>query len=306
MTSIQLALIAGAIIATGVAVIIYSLVPATPELRSFLDHLSPSTPTAPAGVSTSPTGASSGTDQIGLWMMRTLPTGWLAPSRADLAILRKPLHQFYGEKVLFGAAGLFLPLVVATFAALAGVMFGFSFPLYLPIGLSLAAAVGLSFIPDYNVRSDAAAARKSFRHALAIYIDLVSMQRRRNAQPRQAMETAAAAADSWVLLRLREVLTRSKLTGDYPWDALTDLGTELDLPDLVEVADIMRLAGDDHAAVYDQLRARSAAMRDALRAEDLSDANSAGVRLWVPTTTLGLIFIMILGVPVILRLLNGL
>ncbi len=304
MTTIQLALLAGAIIASGLAIIVYRLLPTDPDLGTFLDNLSP-TQSSSSVQSADPTGASF-TDRVGLWIMRTLPTGWLAPSRADLAMLRKPLHVFYGEKITFGLVGLVMPLALSAIVAVIGIFAGFSIPLYIPIGVSLLAAVGFSFFPNYNVKSDAADARKAFRQALAVYIDLVSMQRRGNAQPRQAMETAATIADSWVLLRLKEVLIRSRVTGDFPWDALTDLGNELALSELVEIADIMRLAGDDQVAIYNQLRSKASSLRDALRAEDLTAANAAGVRLWMPTTTLGVIFITILGVPVLIRLLTTL
>ncbi len=300
MSSIQISLIAGAIIGIGLVIIISRLVPATPDLRAFLDNLS-STESTITAVDTQ-AGAANITDQIGLWLMRTLPTGWLIPARSDLAILRKPLYRFYGEKAVFGLVGLVLPLAIGVLATATAALFGFSIPIYIPIGVSLLTAVGLSFLPDYNLRDDAKQARTTFRRALTTYVDLISMQRRSNRHPRQALESAATAANSWVLQRLQEALTRSKLTGDYPWDALTKLGKELDVPDLIEIADIMRLAGDDHAAVYDQLRARSQSMRDALRAEDLSAANAAGVRVNIPMATLGMIFVAFMGVPVLIRL----
>lgn len=304
MTTVQLALLAGAITAFGIAIIVVRLIPADPDLSTFLTNLSP-TQTSGSLQDVDPAGSSI-TDRIGLWIMRTLPTGWLAPSRADLALLRKPLHVFYGEKVTFGLVGLVLPLALSAIVAVIGGITGFTIPLYIPIGVSLLTAIAFSFIPNYNVRTDAADARKAFRQALAVYVDLVSMQRRGNAQPRQAMEIAASVADSWVLLRLKEVLIRSRVTGDFPWDALTSLGNELALPELVEIADIMRLAGDDQVAIYNQLRSKASSIRDALRAEDLADANANGVRVWMPTVCLGLLFVVILGTPVILRLLTTL
>lgn len=214
MNSIQLALIVGAFTASGLAIIVLRLIRADPDLRSFLADLSPTdtppdTPTSSGGVT--------GSDRVGLWITRTLHTSWLNPPAADLAILRKPLYQFWGERVTFALAGLLLPLALSALAAVVSAFTGFSIPLYVPIVATIACAVGFSFIPDYNVRSDAATARFTFRQTLAVYVDLVSMQRRTNAQPRQAMEVAAAAADAWALQRIREVLLRSTVTGDFPW-----------------------------------------------------------------------------------------
>lgn len=303
MNSIQIALIVGAFTASGLAIILLRLIPADPDLRSFLADLSPTdtppdTPTSSGGVT--------GSDRVGLWITRTLHTSWLNPPAADLAILRKPLYQFWGEKVTFALAGLLLPLALSALAAVVSAFTGFSIPLYVPIVATIACAVGFSFIPDYNVRSDAATARFTFRQTLAVYVDLVSMQRRTNAQPRQAMEVAAAAADAWALHRIREVLLRSTVTGDFPWDALADLGAQIAVPELVEVADIMRLAGNDDAAVFRQLRACAASLRDRLRNEELTRANAAGVRLAIPVTLLGALFILLPSAPVILRLLTSL
>lgn len=303
MNSIQLALIVGAFTASGLAIIVLRLIPADPDLRSFLADLSPND--QPTGIPTTGGGVT-GTDRVGLWITRTLHTSWLNPPAADLAILRKPLYQFWGEKVMFGLVGLLLPLAVSALAAVVSAFTGFRIPLYLPIVATIACAVGFSFIPDYNVRSDAATARFTFRQTLAVYVDLVSMQRRTKAQPRQAMEVAADAADAWALHRIREVLLRSKVTGDFPWDALSDLGDQIAVPELVEVADIMRLAGNDDAAVFHQLRSYAASMRDALRNEDLARANAAAIRLSIPSVLLGILFILLLCVPILLRLITSL
>lgn len=303
MSSIQLALIVGAFTASGLAIIVLRLIPADPDLRSFLADLSPND--QPTGIPTT-SGGVTGTDRVGLWITRTLHTSWLNPPAADLAILRKPLYQFWGEKVTFGLVGLLLPLAVSALAAVVSAFTGFSIPLYLPIIATIACAVGFSFIPDYNVRSDAATARFTFRQTLAVYVDLVSMQRRTKAQPRQAMEVAADAADAWALHRIREVLLRSKVTGDFPWDALSDLGDQIAVPELVEVADIMRLAGNDDAAVFHQLRSYAASMRDALRNEDLARANAAAIQLSIPSVLLGILFILLLSTPILLRLLTSL
>ena len=62
------------------------------------------------------------------------------------------------------------------------------------------------------------------------------------------MEAAALVGDSWVFTRLSEELTRSRWSGQPPWDALHTLADELGLPELEDFADIMRLSGEEGPA----------------------------------------------------------
>ena len=65
----------------------------------------------------------------------------------------------------------------------------------------------------------------------------------------------------------------------------------------------MRLSGDEGAAVYQTLRARSAALRIAILNTELAKANAAGERMSMPVAILALIFLVILGAPAVLRVL---
>jgi hypothetical protein len=106
-----------------------------------------------------------------------------------------------------------------------------------------------------------------------------------------------------VFRRLGEELARSRFSGVPPWDALSGLADDLGLPELSEVADIMRLSGEEGAAVYPTLRARSTSMRAALAAAELAKANGAGERMSMPVAVLALIFLALLAVPALLRVL---
>jgi hypothetical protein len=64
----------------------------------------------------------------------------------------------------------------------------------------------------------------------------------------------------------------------------------------------MRLCGEEGAPVYDTLRARSAANRNALFTHDLGEANEVGERMFIPASVTAVVFLAILIVPAILRL----
>jgi len=299
MTGLQLALIFGGLIGLGAAGLLWRLTPAHPDLASALDRLAPERSLTRPAAAPSPASLSA-EDRVGLWVMRTLPvTGWTRLPRRELALLRIPVHRFYGQKALYFALGVAFPSVALALLTL----FGLTVPLAVPVLASLAFGAGLSFLPDYNVRSDATAARVEFARALSAYVDMVALERAAGSGPRQALEAAATTGDSWVFRRLAEELARSRFSGVPPWDALTALADDLGLPELAEVSDIMRLSGEEGAAVYPTLRARSASMRAALTAAELAKANAAGERMSMPVAVLALIFLALLAVPALLRVL---
>ena len=160
-------------------------------------------------------------------------------------------------------------------------------------------------MPDVNVRDDAKKARREFGRALGAYIDLVALERASGSGTRQAMEVAATVGDSWVFRRLAEELARSRWNGVAPWEALHTLADQLGLTELDDLADILRLSGEEGAAVYEQLRARSAGLRSALLHHELARANEINERLSIPMSLLGVIFLALLVAPALLRLVFG-
>lgn len=132
----------------------------------------------------------------------------------------------------------------------------------------------------------------------------MALERLAGAGARQAMEAAAVIGDSWVFKRIGEELARSRWSGLPPWDALHALADELGLPELEDVADIMRLSKDG-TQVYENLRARADALSAAQISDELAKANSAAERMSMPMSALGVVFMIILIVPTLLRLMIG-
>lgn len=304
MTTLQILIAAGGLVGLGVALILFQLVPSQPDLGQALSRLSPAGAREAQGRQL-PTATVNDSDDVrdvlGSWAERVLPAVlWGKVKAADLAVLGMSPARFYGEKILY----VFLGLVAGPFLSLA-LMFSFSIPFYLPVVATLFLAVGLWFIPTYNVRTDAADARVEFARSLGAFVDLVTLEMAAGSGPRQAMEASAVVGDSWVFRRLREELARTRWSGITPWDALRGLGEEIDLPDLHELADIMRLSGEDGAAIYPQLKARAASMRAAILSAQKSKANETSEAMTLPMTLLALIFLLILITPQFLRMLGG-
>ncbi|MDF1605878.1 type II secretion system F family protein [Nocardioides sp. YIM 152315] len=298
ITGLQLAILAGGLVGLGLCLVVARLLPAEPDLADALERVS----TNRARSTASSTTARAGKERLGLWGLRALPPGlWARTPARELALLRIPLAQFYGEKLTFAGLGLLIPAFLTTlFNTL-----GLGIPLQIPALASIVLAAVMFFIPNYNALDEARKARVEFSRALGAYIDLVALERHNGIGARQAMESAAGVGDSWVFTRLSEELTRSRWSGLPPWDALHTLAAELGLPELDDFADIMRLSGEEGASVYATLRARSAAMRTAMLHDEIAEANAVGERMTIPGSLLGVIFMALLVTPSLLRMLTS-
>jgi hypothetical protein len=293
------ALASGALVSFGLALLVIRITPTEPDLADALSRLAPGSPRRTVNASKA---APHGKERIGLWAIKSLPAGlWVRTPTRELAVLRISVAQFYGDKIAFAFLGLLIPPLLSVFFNFLG--------LGLPITLSGAASAGLAavmfFVPNYNVIDDAKKARLEFTRALGAYIDLVALERNNGSGVRQAMEAAALVGDSWVFTRLSEELTRSRWSGQPPWDALHTLADELGLPELDDFADIMRLSGEEGASVYSHLRARSAAMRTAMLNDEVAEANAVGERMTIPGSLLGVVFMALLVAPSLLRMFSN-
>lgn len=295
MTALQLAMLSGATITAGLVILIAGLVPAPTHLKDAIARLQPTTlPTLH-----SPAAAVDSEVRIGRWAERYLPAVlWGAPPEKDLALLGRTRAAFYGSKIISAVLG----LVVVPVISLAIMLIGWPLPIAVPVVGSLGLAVLLWFLPSNELRDQAAKAREEFSYALVAFVEMVALERLSGATVPGALEQAAETGDSWVFQRLATVLRRTQYTGQNPWDALADTGRHLDLPDLVELADIVRLAGSDGTRVYDSLRARGTSMRNATLNTQISRANAAGERIAIPVALLVLVLATTLVVPALLRM----
>lgn len=121
----------------------------------------------------------------------------------------------------------------------------------------------------------------------------------------QSLERAAAVGDSWVFRRLDEELMRAQRSGQAPWDTLTRISGELELPDLADLADIMTLTGEQGASVAVTLSARASALRNAQLSDELGKAGSATEKIQAPLAVLGIIFMAMLFIPALSNIVLG-
>ncbi len=299
-TPLIVVIVLGALAGCSLVLLLAQLLPAHVELNDAFDRMTPARNRKLANLQTAP--ASGRKERLGLWGMRVLPPAlWVRTPVRELALLRIPLARFYGEKLQFAALGLLIPPLLSGFFTLIGLRLPFAIPSL----AALALAAVMFFIPNYNAIDEAKKARGEFRRAMTAYIDLVATERHNGAATRRAMESAAEVSHHWVFRRIGEELRRSGFSGVPPWDALHTLADELALPELADFADIMRLSGAEGAAVYTNLRARSAALRSAMLSDDLAAANALGERMTIPGSLAGVIFMALLLAPALLGMFTG-
>jgi Flp pilus assembly protein TadB len=292
MTGLQMALLSGLLLGVGLVILIRQITPYQVDAADFTHRTSPRRRATSEPIAD----LVDARDRIGAWAIRLAPsTVWHQTPAADLDLLGIPVHRHYGRKITYATLGLIFPPILSYIL----VVGGSHIPLAVPGFASLAFGGFLFVLPDLDVRADAKAARTEMVHALTAYIDLIALQRKGAAGPRQAMTQAASIAHGWVFRRIAQELRRSQLEGRPPWDALRDLSRRIAVPQLDDIANILALSERSGAQVYDALRARAASMRNEILNAELSKANATSERMTIPTAATAMVFMVIIGTPAI-------
>lgn len=292
-----LAALAGLLAAAGVLVLAGELRPAPPRLDAALARIQPvPLPSAPA-----PDDAAGWDERMGRWLAERVarPAGMLAVPRTDLALLARPVERFMLAKLALFLTGLIAPSVLTGLISLAGGSPGWAFPLL--AGVALAAV--LSMVPDWTVRSQARQRRRDFRYAFTSYLQLVVLERQAGAALNTALEDPAKITDGWPFQRIHQALSRARHAQQQPWRALADLGAEIDIRDLTDLAHTAEIAGGQGAKMHDVLIAKISSMRHEASAAARAEANARTTAMWVPTSLLMLGFVILIGFPFFSKLL---
>ena len=229
-----------------------------------------------------------------------LARGWLSSTaRADLAVLGRDAPALVATKVGTAIAGVVTPALLAVAASTAGA----HLPVLIPAWASLGGALIGYLIPDLRLRSAAAEARRDFRVAIGAYLDLVAMRMASGAGLSEALVEAARLGTGPAFIRLRGALADARTDGLAPTAALGRLGTELGLPDLVDVAARLSLVDTSGAQAEASLRAQAASLRD----RELTDLQGASAErsqsMLVAQVVLGFGFLLFLGYPAVAKVL---
>jgi tight adherence protein C len=227
--------------------------------------------------------------------------GWdLPPSmQADLAVIGRTVEGHLANSVLTAVAGAFAPL----FALLPLIATG-TVTVSVPAWLSLLGVVIAGALPTLQLRSKAAERRRDFRHAVSAFLDLVSMNLAGGRGVPEALSSASGISHGWAMVRIRDTLQTARLQGITPWAALGQLGEEVAVEELRDLAATLALVAEDGAKVRESLAARASSMRQRELADAESRAAQRSQSMLVAQLLLCVGFLLFLTYPGVARILS--
>lgn len=293
-------MLAGLVTALGLLMLLREWVPTQPHLGEASQRLAPDQMQLIRMPAPEPVKLST-IERLALGLDRRIPhLPGITPDRADLELLGVTTSHLVTRKLLYALTGLVLPVILGTALTLAGT----NLSLAIPAGLGLLAAVLGWLLPDSQLREKAKERRAEFVRAALVYLQLVAIQRMAGAGAHQAMVRSAEISQSWTFTRIRLELARAEWSHTPAWDAMEELGAKINVPQLADIGDIMRLAGESTAGVADSLLARATALRDQLLSQAHAQANAATTTMAAPGTLLLIIMLLVIIYPVALSLMG--
>jgi tight adherence protein C len=242
-------------------------------------------------------GESARTRRIGASVWTALESrGWRVPAgvRADLAVMGRSVESHLGMSVLAGLAGLFAPAVMLSPAV--GLL---GLNAAVPVWLAAVGGLGGIALTTAQLSSQATERRRDFRHVVGAFLDLVAMNLAGGRGVPEALSSASQLSDGWAMVRLRDTIEAARLQGVTPWAALGDLGDEMAVEELRDLAAALALVAEDGAQVRDSLSARAASMRQRELADTESRAAQRSQSMLVAQLLLCVGFLIFLIYPAI-------
>lgn len=223
-------------------------------------------------------------------------------SASDLRITRTSPAEHLAQRMTLAVTAVLWAPLCSTLMWAGGV----SLPVVAPLWLSFLLAPAGFLYPTLSLRSQAAAARRTFRHALSSFLDIVAVSLAGGRGVESALHDGAHAGQGWPFAEIRRCLLEARLQGEPPWTGLGRLGQELDIPELGELAASATLAGSEGARVRGSLAAKAKAMRQRSLTDVEAAAQAASERMSLPVVLLMVGFVVFLGFPALEQVMAGL
>jgi tight adherence protein C len=221
--------------------------------------------------------------------------------RADLSIVGRSLETHLGYTLLGVAIGALVPLLglgllSVLFPGLRGVAMGGAVLLGVLVG---------GLLPSLSVAGKARTRRRDFRHVVGSFLDLVAMNLAGGRGVPEALQSASRISDGWAMVRIRDTLEMARLQGATPWSALGQLGEDMRIEELRDMAAALALVADDGAKIRDSLSARATSLRRRELAEIEGRAQARSQSMLVAQLLLASGFLVFLIYPAMARVLGS-
>lgn len=217
---------------------------------------------------------------------------------ADLGMVGQSREIFFARTAGGALLGAVLPNAVLIPFAVTGLV-GFAIPLWLVLFGSVVGAL----VPYLELAREASDKRRAFRHMVSAFLDLVAMNLAGGRGVPEALQAASGLSDSWGMVRIRDTLEAAKLQGITPWAALGQLGEEVDVDELRDLAAALALVAEDGAKVRDSLSARASSMRHRELADAEARSEERSQSMLVAQLLLCVGFLIFLVYPALARIL---
>lgn len=224
-------------------------------------------------------------------------TGWrLTTPDEALALIEWSRGRFLLTRVGFTLAAVLIGPLFWLLTAVAGIPVAFA----VPQGLSLLIGLGVWYGVGVWVTGQAAARKLEMREALISYLTLLALYKASGEGMLSALQQAATTSDAWTFRRIDARLAASLRAGLSPQAGLRQLGEELGITEIGDVADITATASLQGAGVFTTLLARAEALRSQMQSDAEAEAAGRSVQLAIPKVMLVMAGIGFLMYPLII------
>jgi len=226
---------------------------------------------------------------------------WLALAPA-LAIAAESPEGLASKVLVSGGTGLLGPPLLWVAAEALGLT---TSPL-VPILIATVAAPCAAIVPVASLVSRARDRRRHFRVVIGSFVDLVVLSLAGGVGIEGALLAASQVSDDWAAARMSKALSRARDAGQSPWAGLAQLGSDIAVPELVELSTMLELAGTEGTRIRQALSSRAVSLRRHEQADAESAANAMTERLFLPGALLLFGFLLFIGYPAFSRIIGGL
>lgn len=289
------AVLAGLVAGLGVWLLVRAIVPRPVALEVALERLN--RPRRPAVAATAEAGGSVRARlEAGALALADRLDVDLSDHREQLRLVGRSREAHVLRKLALAALGMLGPSVVALGWAATGA----GGPPVGVLAMATGAAGGLGWwLPDRALADAAAARRRAFTHALSSYLDLVNVMLAGGAGINAALTQAAEAGEGWVFAALRRQLDRARLTNRTVWEAFAELGEQLGIDELTELAASVSLVGNQGARIRDSLAIRGDSLRSRQLAATEAAAEAATEQMTIPLAVMLFGFLLWVAFPAV-------
>ncbi|MCX5355567.1 hypothetical protein [Streptomyces mirabilis] len=290
----------GAVVAVSLVLAVRALLPQNTPLADVLRRTHQPEAYAPQHVpGPDVRGAAVWADRLGTRLMETDTFVSRLPAR-DLALLELSPASLLGRCALYALAGMLIP---QWFLFIASVM-GVSWPLLVSLLAGLGCAAFMVFKCLDDVRDKAKKRRREYQYYTASLLERIALARNSDAGATEALMRAVAPGDGAAEARIRDTVEHAQLAGVSVWASLRKLGEDLGVPELARPAASLALAGEEQAAVFNQLEAQAVAVRRALLADRKGQANEATEKMHLPSLAIVFLMATFLLAPAVVRIMT--